>query len=210
MDTDGWKWGCVFLCTHLIMRWISHLASSSRRGERLLTLKKNYSPFRSHVYAFSQNSMLSAQTWSRAWSRFWNPGAKSTMSMCRLHIKQHFRASAIFHSFVSVIWRMCSSTVLHLLYSGNSGVLGLPVHRWVHLKCECWWEPVRGVIRHSSGSAQTEGTETRWERKKKLDISSAESHSSWQMVDLIFGNDVFSVCRQLYFCLLLSHGWLWK
>lgn len=107
MDTDGWKWGCVFLCTDLIMRWISHLTSSSRRGERLLTLKKNYSPFRSHVYAFSQNSRLSAQTWSRAWSRFWNPGAKSTMSMCRLHIKKHFRVSAIFHSFVSVWYEGC-------------------------------------------------------------------------------------------------------
>lgn len=33
METDGWKWGCAFLCGDLIICWISHLASNSRGGE---------------------------------------------------------------------------------------------------------------------------------------------------------------------------------
>lgn len=73
------------------------------------------SPFRSHVYAFSQNSMLSARTWIGAWSKFWNPAAKSAISICRLHIKQHFRVSAIFISLISV-WSEGCVALQHCIY----------------------------------------------------------------------------------------------
>lgn len=78
----------------------------------------------------------------------------------------------------------------------ETGVLGLRIHRWVHLKCKCWWGPVRGVRDTPLAQFRQRG-QGHGGKEKKIDISSAESHSSWQMVDLMIRNDI-SVCRNIW------------
>lgn len=90
---------------------------------------------------------------------------------------------------------MCSSTALHSLYSGNW--CSRSTHSQMSaLEMQVLMRTSERCKRHSSGSAQAEGTGTWWQRKK-IDISSAESHSSWQMVDLMIRNNI-SVCRNIW------------
>lgn len=65
------------------------------RGQGCYSIFMPNFPFSSHGYAFSQK--LEHESEHEA-----DFELLELMSICRLHIKQHFRVSAIFHSFISV------------------------------------------------------------------------------------------------------------
>lgn len=148
-----------------------------------------------------------------------NRGMKQILRSCKVcNVNLQITHQAAFQSFCHfyqlnfcVIWRMCSSTALHLLYSGSCCSRSTrsqmsALETWVLMKTSERCD--QALLRLSPGWGDRDTMVT-----KKIDISSAELHLSWQMVDLMMRNNVFSVCRcfcvqeylKLYFCLLLSH-----
>lgn len=148
METARWRRRCLLLCRDLIMRWISHLASNGG-GLRPLTLLPQQ---KSHHSRIEQRSLLpshfhvikercvATEPHVHGCSRIQGLGR-----FVNLWMTHHTAAQGVCH-LISVWSEGC--VALHRgFHSGNSAVLGLHGHRWVRLKHECWWGPVKGVIR---------------------------------------------------------------